>query len=390
MKFLHTSDWHVGKTLMGKHRLAEQAAVLGEIVDIARREAVDAVLIAGDLYDNAVPTADAQRLLVRTLLTLADDGIEVVAMAGNHDHPGLFDAYRPLMEHAGIHLLGRPQDVDHGGVRRFAARSTGEPVTMAVLPFLSQRAAVRAAEIIANTPAENVGLYEQAIRDVIGRLTSSFDPSSVNIVMAHLTVHNAKMGGGERDAHTIFEYSVPASVFPPDASYVALGHLHRRQSLPAACPVHYSGSPLPIDFGEQENQPAVCVVEAHPGLPAQVTPVFITSAKRLRTLTGTVEQLTALAETEEFAEDYLRVYVTQASYVGLREDILAVLPNALQIRIDPEFSATATSSASRDVSTQTPAQLFAAFCVDRHVDDARLASLFDELLDAAASADLSD
>lgn len=390
MKFLHTSDWHVGKTLMGKHRLPEQTAVLGEIVDIARREEVDAVLVAGDLYDNAVPTADAQRLLVRTLLTLADGGIEVIAMAGNHDHPGMFDAYRPLMEHAGIHLLGRPQNTDNGGVHQFAARSTGEPVTIAVLPFLSQRAAIRSAEIIANTPAENVGLYEQAIRDVISHLTSRFDSSSVNVLMAHLTCHNAKMGGGERDAHTIFEYSVPTSVFPPESSYVALGHLHRRQSLPAACPVHYSGSPLPIDFGEQENQPAVSIVEASPGLPAQVTPVFITTARRLRTLTGSVEQLTALVETEEFGEDYLRVYVTQPSYVGLREDILAVLPNALQIRIDPEFSASSSSHASRDISTQTPAELFAAFCVERNIEDARLATLFDELLEVATSFQLGD
>ncbi|MGI3781270.1 MAG: exonuclease SbcCD subunit D, partial [Janthinobacterium lividum] len=331
-----------------------------------------------------------QRLLVRTLLTLADDGIEVVAMAGNHDHPGMFDAYRPLMDHVGIHLLGRPQTADNGGVHHFKARSTGEPVTVAVLPFLSQRAAVRSAEIIANTPAQNVGLYEQSVRDVIAALTSGFAATDVNLVMAHLTCHNAKMGGGERDAHSIFEYSVPTSVFPADASYVALGHLHRRQSLPAACPVHYSGSPLPIDFGEEENQPAVLLVEARLGLPAQVTTVPITHASRLRTLAGTVEQLTALAQTEDLGEDYLRVYVTQSSYVGLRDDVLAVLPNALQIRIDPEFSVATTGPKGRDISTETPAALFAAFCAERNVDDPRLAALFDELHGAAVSAEPTD
>jgi exonuclease SbcD len=390
VKFLHTSDWHVGKTLAGKHRHEEQTAVLGEIVDIALREQVDAVLLAGDLYDSTAPTAEAQRLLVRTLLTLADAGIEVVAMAGNHDHPGTFDAYRPLMAHVGIHLLGRPRDAESGGVHAFTARSTGEPVRVAVLPFVSQRSAVRAAEIIANTPAQNTGLYADLVRASIAALSAGFRPDAVNVVMAHLTCIGAKTGGGERDAHTVFDYAVPVTVFPHDASYVALGHLHRRQVVPAVSPVHYSGSPLTIDFGEEENDPVVCVVEAHPGLPAQVRDVPITSSHRFRTLRGTVEQLTALAEQEDFADEVLRVFVTQPSFVGLREAVLGVLPNAVQIRIDPEHSVLPGARASRDISTQTPARLFADFCADRHIDDARLTALFDELYDSAASAELGD
>lgn len=390
MKFLHTSDWHVGKTIAGKHRHEEQSAVLNEIVDIAQREQVDAVLIAGDLYDSTAPTADAQRLLVRTLLTLADAGIEMVAMAGNHDHPGTFDAYRPLMAHAGIHLLGRPRDADGGGVYTFTARSTGEPVCVAVLPFVSQRSAVRAAEIIANTPAQNTGIYADLVRASISALSAAFRPDAVNIVMAHLTCIGAKTGGGERDAHTVFDYAVPVSVFPHDASYVALGHLHRRQVVPAVSPVHYCGSPLTIDFGEEQNSPVVCVVEADPGIPAQVRDVPITTSRSFQTLRGTVEQLTALAEQEDFNDKVLRVFVSQPSFVGLREAVLSVLPNAVQIRIDPEHSALPGARASRDISTQTPARLFADFCAERNIDDSRLNALFDELYDSAASADLGD
>lgn len=390
MKFLHTSDWHVGKTLAGKHRHDEQTAVLAEVVDIALREQVDAVLVAGDLYDSTGPTADAQRLLVRTLLTLADAGIEVIAMAGNHDHPGMFDAYRPLMDHAGIHLLGRPRDADSGGVHTFNARSTGEPGCVAVLPFLSQRSAVRAAEIIANTPAQNSGIYADLVRASIAALSAPFRPDSVNIVMAHLTCVNAKTGGGERDAHTVFDYAVPVSVFPPDASYVALGHLHRRQVVPAVSPVHYCGSPLTIDFGEEENTPVVCVVDAHPGLPAQVRDVPITTSRRFRTLRGTVEELTALAAHEDFDDDVLRVYVTQPSFVGLREAVLTALPNAVQIRIDPAHSAVPGRASARDITTQTPARLFADFCAERNIDDPRLSALFDELYAAAASAGHGD
>ncbi len=174
MKLLHTSDWHVGKTLKGRSRIEEQKAVLAEIVALAKEHAVDAVLIAGDLYENVAPTADAQRLVVRTLLQLARSGIEVIAIAGNHDHGATFEAYRPLMGVAGIQLFGQVRPADHGGAYRFTARSTGEQAVVAVLPFLSQRYAVHAAQIIANTPAENVGAYDQLIRDILTDLTRPF------------------------------------------------------------------------------------------------------------------------------------------------------------------------------------------------------------------------
>src|SRR5215470_12469529 len=105
MRFLHTSDWHIGKALKGHSRLDEQREVLREIVGIAREQAVDAVLVAGDLYDSAAPSAPAQQLVVRTLLALRDTGAAVIAIAGNHDHGPTFDAYRPLLGEVGITLV---------------------------------------------------------------------------------------------------------------------------------------------------------------------------------------------------------------------------------------------------------------------------------------------
>lgn len=177
MKFLHTSDWHVGKTLKGRNRLEEQAGVLREITQIAVGNDVDAVLIAGDLYENAAPAADAQRLVVRTLLQLAKQDIEVVLIAGNHDHGATLEAYKPLMDIVGIHVYGQARPAVKGGVHSFRAKSTNERVNVAVLPFLSQRYAVRAAEIIANTPSQNVGAYDQLIRDVLDNLTGLSPPT---------------------------------------------------------------------------------------------------------------------------------------------------------------------------------------------------------------------
>lgn len=384
MRLLHTADWHVGKTLKGRSRLEEQEQVLREIVGIAREHEVDAVLVAGDLYDTAAPSAPAQQLVVRTLMGLARDGAEVIAIAGNHDHPAAIDAYRPLAGAAGITLVGAPRPAARGGVVEFTAKSTGERGVVAVLPFVSQRYAVRAAELVANTPAENTGAYDQFLRDILAALTAGFRDDSVNLVMAHLTVLNGVFGGGERAAQSIFEYAVPATIFPIEAHYVALGHLHRRQRIDAPCPVHYSGAPLAVDFGEQDNTPVVCLVEASPGTPAQVTDIPITSARRLRTVRGTVAELAALAD--GVGDDFLRVWVREPARAGLREEVVELLPNALEVRIDPEFSAPVAAPRPSAGPDRTPSQLFREYLDTRGVSDPRVEQLFARLHDRVTGA----
>ena len=382
MRFLHTADWHVGKSLKGHQRLDEQERVLREIVRTAREHEVDAVLVAGDLYDSAAPTAAAQKLVVRTLLGLAQAGIEVVAIAGNHDHAATLDAYRPLAGASGITLVGTPRSAGQGGVVEFTARSTGQPVTVALLPFVSQRFAVRAAEIVANTPGENTAAYDRDLRQILTTLTSGFRTDAVNLVMAHLTVLNGAFGGGERMAQSIFEYAVPASVFPVDAHYVALGHLHRRQRMEAACPVHYSGAPLAVDFGEQENTPVVCLVEAAPGTPAQVTDLPLTGGRRLRTVQGTLHDLAQV----DAGDDFLRVLVREQARAGLRDDVLQLLPNALEVRIDPEFAAPLTPTRPRSAGARErhPSELFAEYLAATKIADPRVEALFARLHDETA------
>jgi exonuclease SbcD len=386
VKFLHTADWHVGKTLRGRDRLDEQRAVLGEIADLAEAHQVDAVLVAGDVYDLSAPSAPAQQLVVQALLRMRRAGAEVIVIAGNHDHGPTFEAYRPLMGVAGITLAGTVRSPDRGGVVRFTARSDGAQTQVAVVPFLSQRYAVRAAEIVANTPSENVRAYDEQVRQVIASLTSGFGADTVNLVMSHITCVGGTFGGGERSAQSIFEYSVPASIYPVSAHYVALGHLHRRQSLPAPAPVHYSGAPLAVDFGEQDNASVVCLVEAAPGVPARISDIPVTAGRRLRTVHGTLAELEARAGV--YGDDYLRVYLREPTRAGLRDDAVEILPNALEVRIDPEFAPPQEKriSAGEARTARTPGQLFADYCATRDVSDPRVAALFGELHDEVTAA----
>jgi DNA repair protein SbcD/Mre11 len=390
VKFLHTADWHVGKTLKGQDRLIEQGAVLAEIAEIAARNEVDAVLVAGDVYDLSAPSARAQQYVVESLLRIRRSGAEVIVIAGNHDHGPTFDAYRPLMGVAGITLAGTYRSPERGGVIRFTARSDGADTQVAVLPFLSQRWAVRAAEIVANSPSENVRAYDQQVRQVIASLTAGFGGDTVNLVMSHITCVGGTLGGGERSAQSIFEYSVPASIFPVSAHYVALGHLHRRQTLPAPAPVHYSGAPLAVDFGEQDNTSVVCLVEATPGTPARITDIPVTAGRRLRTVHGTLSELEA--RVGEFGDDYLRVYLREPTRAGLRDDTVALLPNALEVRIDPEFAPQSDRAARSGEAriARTPGQLFADYCATRDVGDPRVAALFGELHDEVTANDSAE
>jgi exonuclease SbcD len=324
-------------------------------------------------------------------MRMAQTGAEVIVIAGNHDHGPTFEAYRPLMGAAGITISGTVRSASTGGVIRFKSRSDGAPVQLAVLPFLSQRYAVRAAEIVANTPSENTRAYDEQVRQVIGSLTAGFGGDTVNLVMSHLTCLGGTFGGGERSAQSIFEYSVPASIFPVAAHYVALGHLHRRQALPAPAPVHYSGAPLAVDFGEQDNLSVVCLVEATPGTPARVTDLPVTAGRRLRTVHGTLAELEAQAGL--YGEDYLRVYLREATRAGLRDDTMAILPNALEVRIDPEFSTAPdrpAPSSGAPRTARTPGELFADYCATRDVADARVAALFAQLHDEVTAGDATE
>ncbi|MDG4802098.1 exonuclease SbcCD subunit D [Micromonospora sp. WMMD980] len=378
MKILHTSDWHVGKVLKGQSRAEEHTQVLAQVIDIARDERPDLVIVAGDLYDTAAPTPEATRLVTRALTALRRTGADVVAIGGNHDNGAALDALRPWADAAGITLRGsvRESPAEHvvDGVTR-----DGERWQVAALPFLSQRYAVRAVEMYALTPAEANQTYADHLGRVLDKLAEGFtEPDRVHLVTAHLTVVGASTGGGERDAHTVLGYAVPATVFPGNAHYVALGHLHRSQRVIGPCPIRYSGSPLAVDFGEQENVGSVTVVEVTATTAARVREVPVPGAVPLRTVRGTLAQL---AEVEP-PDGWLRVFVREQPRAGLREEVQELLPRALEIRIDPELMpAPGSGTRTAQRAGRSPRELFADYLGSRGHADEGVRELFDELLE---------
>jgi exonuclease SbcD len=384
VKILHTSDWHVGKVLKGQSRVDEQIAVLADIVKVAEAEKPDLVLVAGDLYDSAAPTADTKKLVVRALTALRRHADAVVVIAGNHDHGAEIDALRPWAAGAGITLRGTVGRVDDHVIS--GVTPTGEDWRVAALPFVSQRYAVRASEMFDLSAAEASATYADHVARLMAALTEPFGDgtATVNLVMAHLTVIGGTLGGGERDAHTIEAYAVPSSVFPTSAQYVALGHLHRRQAVPGPCPVHYCGSPLAIDFGEEENTPSVSIVDVSVTTAAKVRPIPIGAAVKLRTVRGSLAELAAISVDETA---WLRVYVRERPRAGLKEDVQALLPRAIEVRIDPQILPELESDARRPSRAgRSPGELFGDYLSAKGVADPAVAELFARLLEEVSSA----
>jgi DNA repair protein SbcD/Mre11 len=382
VKILHTSDWHVGKVLKGRDRFDEHEAVLRSIIQAARDNDVDLVLIAGDLFETSVPSPRAQGLVMRALLALRAEGRQVVAIAGNHDNAGLLDSvYRPVLGELGLHILGTPKPPESGGTLRVTTR-TGEQAMVAAMPFLSQRYAVRAAELLLHESAEHALDYARRVAAIVGALTAQFTPDTVNIVMGHLTLLGGRRGGGERDVQTAFEYEVPSSIFPSSAHYAALGHLHRQQEIPAPCPAFYSGSPLAVDFGEEANEPGALLVTAAPGKRADARRVPIAGGRQLRTLRGSLDQV--IAEGEQAADAYLRVILAESARAGLGDLVREKLPNALEVQLDEAHRPRPGTHGDREKPSRagrTPLQLFGDYLKEQDVADIRVERMFAELLD---------
>ncbi len=348
--------------------------MLSELVSLAEDNAVDLTLVAGDIFDSASPGPAAEEIVWRTFLDLAEVG-PVLVVAGNHDNPARLDAVAPLLERAGVTVVGTPRSPTDGGV--VALDDLGVKVGM--LPFVSQRSIVKAEDIMNSDPDKHAGQYEERMRRLIDALTKDMTADTVNVFTSHLTVYGGLAGGGERTAH-IFGYAIPASLFPGHLSYVALGHLHRQQKMPHASAVWYSGSPIQLDFGEVADQKGALLVKAEPGSPASVEELPLRSGRRLIEIRGTLGQVLANAEGTEDA--YVKVILQEDARVGLADEVRTAIPDAVEVILDSPGRAVAPTEQRQGLE---PTQAFARYLTDSGNADPGVEALFAELLDEALS-----
>jgi len=287
MRLLHTSDWHVGRSLHGTDLLAEQEAVLARLAEVVVEEQVDVVLVAGDVYDRAVPSADATAVLDRALTRLRAAGAVVVLTPGNHDSARRLGFGAGLLRVSGVHVQARTTEVDQPVL---LADEHGE-VAVYGLPFLEPEVARHELGLAAG--GSSAGRSHEAVlgaamdrvrADLAGR------PGVRSVVLAHAFVGGGQPSDSERDIAVGGVDLVPAAVFD-GVDYGALGHLHRPQTISPR--LRYSGSPLAYSFGEAGQQKQVWLVELDAGGLADVRSVPLPVPRQLTVLTGTLAELLA-------------------------------------------------------------------------------------------------
>lgn len=336
MRILHTADWHIGKKLGRVDRLPEAERALDEIVEMARSERVDLVIVAGDLFDRALPPFACMGLVFETLQRLADTGAHVVAIPGNHDSVELFRVLAPYFAPANIRLAHKVQRPEEGGVVSVPARDGRTRAQVALFPFLHEAQTVDfmdAGEQWYKSYADRV----RAINAYYGHwMAGRSDSSTVDVLVGHFIVEGAIPSGSERALHIGEAFMASSQSLPPAIAYAALGHIHLCQEAPgSAVPAWYSGSLLQLDFGEIDQDKAVLLVEATPGRPARVERVPISSGRKLMRVGGTIAELRQRAG--DFGDAILDVaVVTDGPVAGLADEVRDFLPSALYVRADYE------------------------------------------------------
>lgn len=297
MKVLHTSDWHLGRVFHGASLLADQERALARVVEVARGAAVDLVVVAGDLYDRAIPPADAVDLLADVLAELRATGAQVVAITGNHDSPGRVGAFDPLLRRAGVTLRGR---FDASAPVVVTDPADGPDLVVHPVPYLEPLAVgpeARAA-VLAPDPAagEEPGrrrlrrpTQHQVLAAALAGVRADLEGRGRvrSIVVAHGFVAGAQPSDSERELSVGGVDRVPVTAFD-GFTYTALGHLHRPQELTDR--VAYPGSLLPYSFSET-GPTSVRVVELPPDGSVRAEVVELGVERRVATLTGRLDAL---------------------------------------------------------------------------------------------------
>ena len=360
MRFLHTADWHIGRQLRGRSRTAEQEAFLQEILDIASNEKIDLLLVAGDVFDSHAPPPDAERMVYQFFAELVGRKIPAVVIGGNHDHPKRLAAVRPMLDSLSIFIRPELKRSDDGGVFEFHVRE--ETAQIALIPWIPETKIVEACELLG--PEEKwYSTYNERVVQIIGLLSAGFSPETINIIAGHVFVYGAETSGSERHVHVAHPFAVPPQRFPASAQYVALGHLHRPQRVEGPAPIHYCGSPLQLDFGEQGQQKSVMIVEVRANEPAAITEIPLTTGRRLRSVLGTIEELTR--DADSYGGDFLRVTVrTDGPMPGLAAQVRDLLTNALDVQLDYPRMKAGPPEAS--VRTLSPEELFSRYYEATH------------------------
>ena len=343
MRLLHTSDWHLGRSFHGVGMLDAQRAFVDQLVAQVKEMSVDVVLIAGDVYDRALPGVDVVGLLDEALVRLTGAGARVVLTSGNHDSAIRLGFASRLLERGGVHLRTRLAELDTPLMIPLGAADgdgggeddRGPVLAIYGIPWLEPRLVADQLGVESASHFEVTRAATDRIREDLARRSASRTVHS--IVLAHTFASGGTSSDSERDLSIGGIGAVPLDLFS-GFSYTALGHLHGRQTLSPG--VRYSGSPLAYSFSEATHRKGGWIIDVDESGVTGVEPVQWEAPRKLAVLRGTMEDLLESADHSWAEEAYCQVTLTDPQRPAqAMERLRARFPDTLVLGFDPQGAA---------------------------------------------------
>ena len=319
MKIMHTADWHIGQRLHERSRLDEHGQFLDWLLNTIQEHQVELLLISGDIFDTALSSSDSTNLYYRFLYRLSDETeAYTVITAGNHDSPRHLEAPREFLEMGRIYVVGTAEEP----AKCVVTLPRDNPrVAVAAVPFLSES---DLRHLSYETEVDRNERYREWFKAFYADCVAAMPTELPKILMGHLFVQGGKIGNSERNVQIGGATATHASDFPENVSYVALGHLHRPQTIKGTdYPIRYSGSPLPLRFNEAEYRKKVYLLElSDDGTLIRDEEIEIPIFKELCTVEGDEVSVLSQAMTEDWVGKYIQVKLKlDAPRVGISDEI---------------------------------------------------------------------
>ena len=359
MRFLHTSDWHIGRAFHNVSLLQDQAHILQQIIAIAKEQKVDAILVAGDIYDRSVPPATAVELLDKVVDEIVNTlNIALILIPGNHDSAQRLGFASRQLQRSGLYILGDLASITTPIVLQ---DDSGE-VAFRGIPY-SDPASVRSVFCLENNQQQdtpNVSSHDAAIQLLCQKITANFTKGQRNVVLSHCFIDGSSESESER----------PLSIGGADRvnwqhfelfDYVALGHLHGRQFKGKDC-IRYCGSPLKYSFSEEKHIKSVVIVDLDKDGVCEIEQLVLTPLRNMRSIIGQLDEILSAAINDPNKDDYLLVKLTDShAILDVMGKLREFYPNILHLERPGLMAAKSSQSKQPKKNNTSESVMFSDF-----------------------------
>ncbi|MFP7608004.1 exonuclease subunit SbcD [Serratia quinivorans] len=341
MRLIHTSDWHLGQYFFTKSRAAEHQAFLRWLIEQIEQQQVDALIVAGDLFDTGSPPSYARELYNRFVVELQRTGCQLVVLGGNHDSVATLNESRELLSCLNTTVIANAQSESEQQILVLNQRDGQPGAVLCAIPFLRPR------DLLTSRAGESGGQKQQALQEAIAdhyqRLyqaacarRDALGLALPIVATGHLTTVGVTTSDSVRDIYIGTLDAFPAQAFPP-ADYIALGHIHRAQNVAKSEHIRYSGSPIPLSFDELGKAKSVFMVDFSAGALQQVTALEIPGFQPMQLIKGDLaqieQQLQQFADYQGELPVWLDIEVATQDYLSDIQRRIQLLADQLPVEV---------------------------------------------------------